>query len=36
MIKLHQKSVYKNKNKRHRAFNTEVNKSNDDDFFSEF
>jgi len=34
-IKLYQKSVYKDKEKRHRAFDTEVSDSNDDDFFSE-
>jgi len=36
VIKLHQKSVYKDKNKKHRAFDTKVNESDDDDFFSEF
>ncbi len=36
MIKLHQKSVYKNKNKKHRTFNAKVNNSNDDDFFFQF
>jgi len=35
-IKLHQKLVYKNKNKKHKTFNAKVNDSNDDDFFSEF
>jgi len=35
-IKLHKKSVYKDKNKRHKAFNTKINESNDDNFFSEF
>jgi len=32
---LYQKLVYKEKEKRHRAFDTEVSDSNDDDFFSE-
>jgi len=36
VIKLHQKSIYKNKNKKYRAFNTEIDDSDDDDFFSEF
>ena len=35
-IKLHQKSVYKDKNKKHRAFDAKVNDSDDDDFFSKF
>ncbi len=35
-IKSHQKSVYKDKNKKHKAFDAEVNNSDDDDFFSEF
>jgi len=35
-VKLYQKSVYKEKEKRHRVFDTEVSDSNDDDFFSEF
>jgi len=35
-IKLHQKSVYKDKNKKHRTFDAEVNNSDDNDFFSEF
>jgi len=35
-VKLYQKSVYKEKEKRHRVFNAEVSDSNDDDFFSEF
>jgi len=34
MIKLHQKSIYKSK--KHKAFDTEVNDSNDDNFFFEF
>jgi len=34
-VKLYQKSVYKGKGKRHRAFDAEVSDSNDDDFFSE-
>jgi len=36
VIKLHQKSVYKDKNKKHRTFDIEVNDSNDNDFFFEF
>jgi len=36
VIKLHQKSVYKDKNKRYRAFDAEINDSNDDDFFFKF
>jgi len=28
--------VYKDKNKKHRTFDAEVNDSNNDDFFSEF
>ena len=35
-VKLYQKSVYKEKEKRHRVFDVEVSDSNDDDFFSEF
>jgi len=35
-VKLYQKSVYKEKEKRYRVFNAEVSDSNDDDFFSEF
>jgi len=35
-VKLYQKSVYKEKEKRHRVFDAEVSDSNDDDFFSEF
>jgi len=35
-VNLYQKSVYKDKEKRHRAFDAEVSDSNDDDFFSEF
>jgi len=35
-VKLYQKSVYKEKEKRYRVFNAEINDSNDDDFFSEF
>jgi len=34
-VKLYQKSVYKEKEKRHRVFDTEVSDSNDDVFFSE-
>jgi len=36
VIKLHQKSVYKDKSKRHRTFDAKINDSNDNDFFSEF
>jgi len=36
VIKLYQKSVYKDKNKKHRTFDAKVNDSDDDDFFSEF
>jgi len=36
IIKLHQKSVYRDKNKNYRAFDAEVNESNNNDFFSEF
>ncbi len=35
-VKLYWKSVYKEKEKRYRVFNVEVNNSNDNDFFSEF
>jgi len=35
-VKLYKKSVYKEKEKRYRVFNTEINNNNDDDFFSEF
>jgi len=35
-VKLYQKLVYKEKEKRHRVFDAEVSDSNDDDFFSEF
>jgi len=35
-VKLYQKSVYKEKEKRHRVFDAEVSDSDDDDFFSEF
>jgi len=35
-VKLYQKSVYKEKEKRYRVFNIEVSDSDDDDFFSEF
>jgi len=34
-VKLYQKSAYKEKEKRHRAFDAEVSDSDDDDFFSE-
>jgi len=33
---LYQKSVYKEKEKRHRVFDTEVSDNNDDDFFFKF
>ncbi len=36
IIKLHQKSVYKDKSKRYRTFDAEINDSDDNDFFSEF
>jgi len=32
-IKLYWKSVYKEKEKRYRVFNTEISDNNDDDFF---
>ncbi len=35
-VNLYQKSVYKDKEKRYRVFDVEVNNSNDDDFFFEF
>jgi len=35
-VKLYWKSVYKEKEKRHRIFNTEVSDNNDDDFFFKF
>jgi len=35
-VKLYQKSVYKEKEKRHRIFNAEVSDSNDNDFFFKF
>ncbi len=35
-VKLYWKSVYKEKEKRHRVFDVKVSDSNDDDFFSEF
>jgi len=34
-VKLYQKSVYKDKEKRHRVFDVKVSDSNDDNFFSE-
>jgi len=33
---LYWKSIYKEKEKRYKVFDAEVNDSNDDDFFSEF
>ncbi len=35
-VKLYQKSVCKEKEKRYRVFNIKINNNNDDDFFSEF
>ncbi len=35
-VKLYQKSVYKEREKRYKVFNTEVNDNNDDDFFFKF
>jgi len=35
-VKLYQKSVYKEKEKKHRVFDAEVSDSDNDDFFSEF
>jgi len=35
-IKLHQKSVYKDKNKKHRTFDAEIDDSDDDNFSFEF
>jgi len=35
-IKLHQKSVYKDKSKRHRTFDAEIDDSDDDYFFLKF
>jgi len=35
-VKLYQKLVYKEKEKRHRVFDVEVSDSNNDDFFFEF
>jgi len=35
-VKLYQKSVYKEKEKRHKVFNTEVSNNDNNDFFSEF
>jgi len=32
---LYWKSIYKEKEKRHKVFNTEINDNNDNDFFSE-
>jgi len=34
-VNLYQKSVYKDKEKRHRVFDVKVSDNNDDDFFSE-
>ncbi len=36
VVKLYQKSVYKEKEKKYRVFDAKINDSNDDDFFSEF
>ncbi len=35
-VKLYQKSIYKEKEKKYSVFNAEVNDSNDDNFFSKF
>jgi len=35
-VKLYQKSVYKEKEKRYRVFDAEINDSNDNDFFFKF
>jgi len=35
-VKLYWKSVYKEKEKRHKVFNTEINDNNDNGFFSKF
>ena len=35
-VNLHQKLVYKDKEKRYRVFDAEVSNSNDNDFFSKF
>ncbi len=35
-VKLYWKSVYKEKEKRYKVFDAEVNNSNDDDFFFKF
>ncbi len=35
-VKLYQKLIYKEKEKRHRVFNAEVSDSNDNDFFFKF
>ena len=35
-VKLYQKSIYKEKEKKYEVFNAEVNDSNDDNFFSKF
>jgi len=35
-VKLYWKSVYKEKEKRHKVFNTKVSDNNDDDFFFKF
>jgi len=35
-VKLYQKSVYKEKEKKYKVFNAEINDSNDDDFFFKF
>jgi len=35
-VKLYQKSVYKEKEKRYRVFDIKVSDSNNDNFFSEF
>ena len=35
-VKLYQKSVYKEKEKKYKVFDAEINDSNDDDFFFKF
>ncbi len=35
-VKLYQKLIYKEKEKKYRVFNAEISNSNDDDFFFEF
>jgi len=35
-VKLYQKLIYKEKERRYRVFDAEINNSNDDDFFFKF